>query len=121
MSYPKPAHYLIDGRYHRSHSIRSHVKQALERMQFNAGRSTCPRKRGNVSQALGGADACAERPRHRGGRELDVEGALAFAERTLPRAAALWVQAPLTYKQLLHHLFYPDGTRTTPNGSLEPP
>jgi DNA invertase Pin-like site-specific DNA recombinase len=33
--------------------------------------------------------------------ELDVEGILAFAERILPRAADLWVQASLDYRQRL--------------------
>ncbi len=41
--------------------------------------------------------------------ELDVEGVLAFAERILPRAADLWVQAPLDYKQRLQQLFFPEG------------
>ena len=39
--------------------------------------------------------------------ELDVEGILAFAERILPRASDLWVQASLDYKQLA--LTYPIG------------
>jgi hypothetical protein len=38
--------------------------------------------------------------------ELDVEGILVFAERILPRASDLWVQAPLDYKQ---RLFFPEG------------
>ena len=37
--------------------------------------------------------------------ELDVEGILAFAERILPRASDLWVQASLDYKQRLQQLF----------------
>jgi hypothetical protein len=41
--------------------------------------------------------------------ELDVEGVLAFAERILPRAADLWVQASLDYKQRLQQLFFPEG------------
>ena len=41
--------------------------------------------------------------------ELDVEGILAFAERILPRAADLWVQASLDYKQRLQELFFPEG------------
>ena len=41
--------------------------------------------------------------------ELDVEGILAFAERILPRASDLWVQASLDYKQRLQQLFFPDG------------
>lgn len=41
--------------------------------------------------------------------ELDVQGILAFAERILPRASDLWVQAPLDYKQRLQQLFFPEG------------
>jgi hypothetical protein len=41
--------------------------------------------------------------------ELDVEGILAFAERILPRASDLWVQASLDYKQRLQLLFFPEG------------
>ena len=41
--------------------------------------------------------------------ELDVQGILAFAERILPRAADLWVQASLDYKQRLQQLFFPEG------------
>jgi site-specific DNA recombinase len=41
--------------------------------------------------------------------ELDVEGILAFAERILPRASDLWVQASLNYKQRLQQLFFPEG------------
>lgn len=41
--------------------------------------------------------------------EIDVEGVLAFAERILPRAADLCVQAPLDYKQRLQQLFFPEG------------
>jgi hypothetical protein len=41
--------------------------------------------------------------------ELDVQGILAFAERILPRAADLWVQASLDYKQRLQLLFFPEG------------
>jgi hypothetical protein len=40
--------------------------------------------------------------------ELDVEGILAFAERVLPRAADLWVQASLEQRQRFQ-LFFPDG------------
>jgi hypothetical protein len=49
------------------------------------------------------------------GRELhqDVElftpHYLAFAERILPRASDLWVQASLDYKQRLQQLFFPEG------------
>ena len=38
-----------------------------------------------------------------------VEGILAFAERVLPRASDLWVQASLNQKQRLQQLFFPDG------------
>jgi hypothetical protein len=41
--------------------------------------------------------------------EIDVKGILAFAERVLPRAADLWVQASLDQKQRLRQLFFPDG------------
>jgi hypothetical protein len=41
--------------------------------------------------------------------ELDVEGILAFSERILPRAADLWVQASLDYRQRLQELFFPEG------------
>ena len=34
---------------------------------------------------------------------------LAFAERILPRASELWVQASLDYKQRLQQLFFPEG------------
>ena len=39
----------------------------------------------------------------------DVEGILAFAERVLPRAADLWVQAPLEQRQRFQQLFFPKG------------
>jgi hypothetical protein len=38
-----------------------------------------------------------------------VQGILAFAERVLPRASDLWVQASLDYKQRLQQLFFPEG------------
>ena len=41
--------------------------------------------------------------------ELDVQGILPFAERILPRASDLWVQASLDYKQRLQQLFFPEG------------
>jgi hypothetical protein len=41
--------------------------------------------------------------------ELDVEAILAFAERVLPRAADLWVQASLEQRQRFQQLFYPEG------------
>jgi site-specific DNA recombinase len=41
--------------------------------------------------------------------ELDVQGILAFAERVLPRAADLWVQASLNQRQRLQQLFLPEG------------
>jgi hypothetical protein len=41
--------------------------------------------------------------------KLDVQGILAFAERILPRASDLWVQASLDYKQRLQQLFFPEG------------
>ena len=41
--------------------------------------------------------------------ELDVEGILAFAERVLPRAVDLWVQASLEQRQWFQQLFFPEG------------
>ena len=41
--------------------------------------------------------------------ELDVEGILAFAERVLPRAADLWVQASLEQRQRFQQVFFPEG------------
>ena len=41
--------------------------------------------------------------------ELDVEGILGFAERILPRASDLWVQASLDQRQRFQQLFFPDG------------
>ena len=41
--------------------------------------------------------------------KLDVDGILAFAERVLPRASDLWVQASLNQKQRLQQLFFPEG------------
>ena len=41
--------------------------------------------------------------------ELDVEGILAFAERIVPRAADLWVQASLEQRQRFQQLFFHNG------------
>ena len=41
--------------------------------------------------------------------ELDVEGILAFAERVVPRASDLWVQASLEQRQPFQQLFFPEG------------
>ena len=43
--------------------------------------------------------------------ELDVEGILAFAERVLPRAADLWVQASLEQRQRFQQLFFSSWNR----------
>jgi hypothetical protein len=40
---------------------------------------------------------------------------LAFAERVLPRASDLWVQASLDYKQRLQQLFFPERDRVRRN------
>jgi hypothetical protein len=53
--------------------------------------------------------------------ELDVEGILAFAERVLPRAADLWVQASLEQRQWFQQLFFPTELRSTEIALLEPP
>ena len=57
--------------------------------------------------------------------ELDVEGILAFAERVLPRAADLWVQASLDQRQRFQQLFFPggiafDGNRFVGTGATAP-
>jgi hypothetical protein len=49
--------------------------------------------------------------------ELDVQGILAFAERILPRASDLWVQASLACKRCS----FPKESRTTEFDSIEPP
>jgi hypothetical protein len=41
--------------------------------------------------------------------KFDVEGILAFAERVLPRASDLWVQASLDQRQRLQEVLFPDG------------
>ena len=41
--------------------------------------------------------------------EFDVEGILNFAERVLPRASDLWIQASLEQRQRLQRLFFPEG------------
>ena len=38
--------------------------------------------------------------------EFDVEGVLNFAERVLPRAADLWIQASLEQRQRLQRMFF---------------
>ena len=53
--------------------------------------------------------------------ELEVQGILVFAERILPRAADLWGQASLDYKQRLQQLFFPEGIASTEIGSVEAP
>ena len=50
--------------------------------------------------------------------ELDVQGILAFAERVLPRASDLWVQASLNQKQRLQQLFFPEGIGSEMNPGL---
>jgi len=50
--------------------------------------------------------------------ELDVEGILAFAERLLPRAADLWVQASLDQRQRFQQLFFPEGIAFDGSGFL---
>jgi len=57
--------------------------------------------------------------------ELDVEGILAFAERILPRASDLWVQASLEQRQRFQQLFFPngiafDGNRFVGTGATAP-
>ena len=54
--------------------------------------------------------------------ELDVQGILANAERVLPRASDLWVQASLDYKQTFAAAVFSGRDRvTTEFDSIEPP
>src|SRR5206468_13029112 len=53
--------------------------------------------------------------------KFDVEGILAFAERVLPRASELWVQASLNQKQRLQQLFFRTRSGSTENDLFEPP
>ena len=48
--------------------------------------------------------------------DLDVEGILAFAERILPRASDLWIQASLEQRQRFQRLFFPEGISVDGNG-----
>ena len=50
-----------------------------------------------------------------------MEGILAFAERVLPRAADLWVQASLDQRQRFQQLFFPEGVPSTEKALFEPP
>ena len=47
-----------------------------------------------------------------------MEGILAFAERVLPRAADLCVQASLEQRQRFQQLFFPDGIAFDGNRSI---
>ena len=54
-----------------------------------------------------------------------MEGILAFAERILPRASDLWVQASLDQRQRFQQLFFPngiafDGNRFVGTGATAP-
>ena len=52
--------------------------------------------------------------------EFDVEGILNFAERVLPRASDLWIQASLEQRQRLQRLFFRKAWRSAENHSIEP-
>jgi hypothetical protein len=54
-------------------------------------------------------DARTDRDHSEALEEFDVEAILAFAERVLPSASDLWVQASLNQKQRLQLLFFPEG------------
>jgi hypothetical protein len=43
--------------------------------------------------------------------ELGVKGILAFAERVLPKASDVWIQASLAQRQQLQKLFFPEDIR----------
>ena len=46
-----------------------------------------------------------------GENELDIEGALAFAEHLLTNAARLWMELALDQKQQLQQVLFPEGLR----------
>ena len=88
------------------------LQQKLDRLDdaFLFARSidqtTYERQRDKAREEL----TLAQIDRHAGQlEEFDVEGLLAFAERILPRAADMWVQASLDQKQRLQALFFPEG------------
>jgi hypothetical protein len=68
--------------------------------------ATYERQRDKLRQAL----TLLEMDRH-GSKleEFNVEGILNFAERILPRAGDLWIQASLDHRQRLQRLFFPEG------------
>lgn len=88
------------------------VQQKLDRLDDaflfaqSIDQTTYERQRDKIRQEL----TLAEIDRHAEQVEkFDVEGLLAFAERILPRAADMWVQASLEQKQRLQRLFFPEG------------
>lgn len=88
------------------------IQQKLDRLDqaFLFARSiditTYERQRDRLRQELTLTDI----DRHSAAVEkIDVEGILAFAERVLPRASDLWVQASLNQRQRLQQPFFPDG------------
>ena len=52
--------------------------------------------------------------------EFDVEGILNFAERVLPRASDLWIQASLEQRQRFQQVSFPTELRSTEKALLEP-
>ena len=79
------------------------VSAARHRRQRHTGARECPRRLW-LHAATAGFPRDGEAT-----DELDVQGILAFAERILPRASDLWVQASLAYKQRPQQLFFPEG------------
>ena len=52
--------------------------------------------------------------------EFDVEGILNFAERVLPRASDLWIQASLEQRQGRQRPFFRKAWRSADNHAIEP-
>jgi len=77
--------------------------------QLRALRSTAAARRMRPSNAFT-RKARAPRPR--------IAAILAFAERVLPRAADLWVQASLEHRQRYQQVFFPDGMSFDGNGCI---
>jgi hypothetical protein len=77
---------------------------------FGSQGSSVAEPEASQQQAMRRTDARQGRANHTEAvDELDVQGILAFAERILPRASDLWVEASLDYKQRLQALFFPEG------------
>ena len=83
---------------------------------FSSARSTSRRTTATPRNCARSSRSCGSSGHPGQLEELDAEGILAFAERVLPRAADLWVQASLEQRQRFQQLFFPDGISFDGNG-----